>query len=164
MDGEGMLAEAATYLETLESLRGQIAKLVVAAPVAALNWRPLEAGDEHVTNSLAVLAAHVAGAEHNWIYEVVGQGPVTRDRPSEFVTVADDAAELLAKLATVGEETRQVLAGLTAETINSHLTVRGHSRAVRWCILHVIEHTALHLGHMEMTYQLWQRRMIGGMA
>jgi hypothetical protein len=26
---------------------------------------------------------------------------------------------------------------------------------VRWCILHVIDHTALHLGHMQLTYQLW---------
>jgi len=27
--------------------------------------------------------------------------------------------------------------------------------SVRWGILHVIDHTSLHLGHMQMTYQLW---------
>jgi hypothetical protein len=26
---------------------------------------------------------------------------------------------------------------------------------VRWGILHVIDHTSLHLGHMQITYQLW---------
>jgi hypothetical protein len=26
---------------------------------------------------------------------------------------------------------------------------------VRWCILHVIEHIAQHLGHMQLTRQLW---------
>ncbi|MCA9947468.1 MAG: DUF664 domain-containing protein [Anaerolineales bacterium] len=31
---------------------------------------------------------------------------------------------------------------------------------VRWGILHVIDHTALHLGHIQITAQLWQ----GGQA
>jgi hypothetical protein len=36
-----------------------------------LDWRPIEGDKGHVTNSLAVLAAHIAGAEHFWIAEVV---------------------------------------------------------------------------------------------
>jgi hypothetical protein len=30
---------------------------------------------------------------------------------------------------------------------------------VRWCILHVIEHYAQHLGHMQLTRQLWLAKL-----
>jgi hypothetical protein len=32
---------------------------------------------------------------------------------------------------------------------------------VRWCLLHALDHTALHLGHMQLTYQLWRRGLSG---
>ncbi|HJW84059.1 MAG TPA: hypothetical protein VJ754_07125, partial [Anaerolineae bacterium] len=38
--------------------------------------------------------------------------------------------------------------------------VEGRSVPVRWSILHIIDHTALHLGHMQITYQLW----MGGLS
>jgi hypothetical protein len=38
---------------------------------------------------------------------------------------------------------------------------RGREVPVRWCILHVVDHTALHLGHMQLTYQLWMRGQSG---
>lgn len=75
-----MLTERQNYLQRIENLRGQIGDLIAAVPAEALNWRPVEGGDDHVTNSLAVLATHVAGAEHFWIAEVIGQRPPTRDR------------------------------------------------------------------------------------
>ena len=34
--------------------------------------------------------------------------------------------------------------------------VEARSVPIRWAILHVINNTALHLGHMQITYQLWQ--------
>jgi len=30
----------------------------------------------------------------------------------------------------------------------------GESKSVRWMILHVLDHAALHVGHMEITHQL----------
>jgi ankyrin repeat protein len=29
---------------------------------------------------------------------------------------------------------------------------------VAWCLAHALEHTALHLGHMQITRQLWEQR------
>jgi uncharacterized damage-inducible protein DinB len=121
----------------------------------ALNWRPIEASDDHAMNSLAVLAAHVAGAEHFWITEVIGGRPATRDRDAEFATVAADAAGLCQRLDAVADETHQVFAELDAATLAGTREARGRTVTVRWGILHIIDHTALHLGHMQITYQLW---------
>jgi uncharacterized damage-inducible protein DinB len=150
-----MLSECASYLGMLNDLRGQIAGLITELPAEALNWRPIEGEDDHVTNSLAVMVAHVTGAEHFWIYEVIGGQPATRDRPAEFVTEVDGPELLLGKLEVVGEETSKILATLTAEDLDSTRQAHDRTVPVRWAILHAIDHTALHLGHMQITYQLW---------
>jgi uncharacterized damage-inducible protein DinB len=155
-----MTPEINGYLGLIEDLRGQVADLIANLPAEALNWRPVEGQDEHATNSLAVMAAHVAGAEHFWIYEVCGQQPPTRDRPAEFKTAVDGPGPLLARLAEVGEETRRIFSGLTGSKLDEIRQVQDRQVGVRWGILHVIDHTALHLGHMQITYQLWQ----GGQA
>jgi uncharacterized damage-inducible protein DinB len=151
-----MLSELDNYLQRIEDLRGQVAKLIADLPEEALNWRPIEGEDEHATNSLAVLATHVAGAEHFWIGEVLGGRPATRDRDAEFRIEANDAASLVALLEQVGAETREVFACLNADDLDGARQARERTIPVRWCILHVIDHTALHLGHMQLTCQLWR--------
>ena len=150
-----MITELDNYLERLEDLRGQVSGLIADLPAEALNWRPIEGKDDHVTNSLAVLAAHLAGAEHFWIAEVIGGRPATRDRDAEFVTVAASTAELLQLLEKISLETREVLSSLSESDLNGTRQTNGRIVPVRWCILHVIDHTSLHLGHMQITYQLW---------
>ena len=150
-----MDSEITSYWEWIEELRSQVSRIVEDLPVEALNWRPVAGAEEHATNSLAVLATHVAVAEHHWISEVVGQQPATRHRPTEFVTTAVSASELVARLAATGKETQQVLSQLTADSLNQSHTIHDRTFTGRWCILHVIEHTALHLGHMQLTAQLW---------
>ncbi len=117
---------------------------------------PLAGGSEGGANSLAVLAAHIAGAEHFWIAEVIGGRPTTRDRDAEFVVQVADAAELVRRLEASGTETRAVFSALTVADLDSTREARGRTVNVRWGILHVIDHTALHLGHMQITYQLWR--------
>jgi uncharacterized damage-inducible protein DinB len=150
-----MSPELASYLQMIEDLRGQVRDLIIDLPEEALNWRPLDGSAEHATNSLAVLAAHIAGAEHFWIGEGVGNLPPSRDRDAEFETRAASAAELVDILEQVAEETRKVCSALSAPELDGRREVRGRTVPVRWCILHVIDHTALHLGHMQLTYQLW---------
>ena len=155
-----MLSELDNYLSRIDDLRAQVRAVIADLPAEALNWRPIEASDDHATNSLAVLAAHVAGAEHFWITEVIGGRPATRDRDAEFVTVVADAAGLCERLDEVAAETRQVFAELTPVALDGTREARGRAVDVRWGILHVVDHTALHLGHMQLTYQLW----MGGKA
>jgi len=154
--GGGVLSELDNYLQRIQDLRGQVRSLIADLPAEALNWHPTEKVEDHATNSLAVLAAHVAGAEHFWIAEVIGRRPRTRDRAAEFVIQVTDTSELLGRLDATGTETRQVFSALSNADLDGTREVEERTVAVRWGLLHVIDHTALHLGHMQITYQLWK--------
>jgi uncharacterized damage-inducible protein DinB len=150
-----MLSELANYQTRIEDLHRQITGLIAGLPTRALNWRPLEGNGDHATNSLAALAIHIAGAEHYWIAEAIGGRPATRDREAEFATVAADITEVIQRLEKTAEETKDVLRALGGTDLNETRMVGDRIVPVRWSILHVIDHTALHLGHMQITYQLW---------
>jgi len=150
-----MLPELQNFLQRIEDLRAMVGELIANLSAEALNWRPFEGDQGRVTNSLAALLAHIAGAEHFWIGEVVGGSPPTRDRDGEFAAEATGPAPLLRLLDETGAETRKVLSRLTSTDLGGVREARGRTIPVRWCILHVVEHTALHLGHMQLTYQLW---------
>lgn len=150
-----MISELDNYLNRLDDLHNQISGLIAELPSEALNWRPIEGKDDHATNSLAVLTVHLAGAEHFWMAEVIDGRPETRDRDAEFVTVATSATELIQLLEKAAGETREVFSTLSESDLNGTRQTKGRVVPVRWCILHVIDHTSLHLGHMQMTYQLW---------
>jgi uncharacterized damage-inducible protein DinB len=150
-----VLTELENYSQRIEDLRRQVGELIADLPAEALNWRPIQGDQEHSTNSLAVLAAHVAGAEHFWIAEIIGGYPPSRDRDGEFLTQAPDASGLLRRLEEVGAETQAVFSSLSTADLDSTREARGRTVSVRWGILHIIDHTALHLGHMQITYQLW---------
>jgi len=149
-----MLSELDNYLRRIEDLRSQIINLISDLPVEALNWRPVEGDEDHATNSLAVIVTHLAGAEHFWIAEVIGRRPSTRDREAEFGITANDAAELIRLLEKAGTETREVLSELSEADLNDTRAAKDRTVPVRWALLHVVEHSALHLGHMQITYQL----------
>jgi uncharacterized damage-inducible protein DinB len=159
-----LLSELENYLQRIDDLRGQAAGLLAGLPQEALDWRPLPGvapapGEEKVegtTNSLAVLATHIAGAEHFWIGEIVAGHPPSRDRDAEFEVRGLGAAELVTRLEQVAAETAEVFAALQPEDLEGTREARGRTVPVRWCILHIVDHTALHLGHMQLTYQLWK--------
>jgi len=145
--------ELENYSQRLEDLRGQIQNLITAVTPEQLNQRPLQTELEQ-TNSLAVLVAHVCGAEHFWISEVLGGKPPTRNRPAEFTATVDSHSELFHLLHQTSEETKAVLSTLSPNELETSRLVEGKEVPVRWALLHVVDHTALHLGHLQMTYQL----------
>ena len=128
-------------------------------PPEAFNWRPLE-GDES-TNSLASTLAHLTGSERYWVGEVAGERPAHRDRDAEFRVRAASAAELQALLDQAAAVTRDTLSTLAPAKLDE--TVKAgmrDERAVtrRWAVVHALEHIAVHVGHMQLTRQLWQAR------
>ncbi len=154
-----MLAEIKAYLETLEELRSQVSNMVKDLPLDGLNWRPGLLDGADPTNSLGVLAVHVVGSEHGWIAETVGAYPKTRIREDEFKYVAGSAKEALEPLATVAVETQDVLGKLTAQDLDGNIDRDGRLIPLRWVIHHIIYHYSLHIGHMQLTYQLWNKGM-----
>jgi uncharacterized damage-inducible protein DinB len=154
-----MLTEIENYRIRLADLRRLIKELVIDLTPEALNWRPVpEAIGE--MNSLAVMVSHVAGAERFWIVESIGGQPQERDRDAEFKVLAGSVEELLTRLDHAASQTEAVLAALDPAELDRVIVVRGKQVSVRWALAHVLEHTAIHFGHMQITRQLWA----GGMA
>lgn len=149
-----MSPEAQTYLERLREARAEILKTLDGLPADALNWHPLP--DE--TNSVFALATHLLGAERRWLHHEVGQRKIERDRAAEFRARGEDLAPLRAAYDAVARESDEILARLDESEMAAQRGEAPDAHAVRWCILHVIEHYSEHLGQMRLTRQLWENR------
>jgi hypothetical protein len=130
---------------------------IEGASPEALNWRP--AGEE--TNSIAVLAVHSLHSTRWWLSVAVGEPEPERDRDSEFVASADDAASLLAFLDSMTADCRALLS--TEETVDwwqPRTTTREQGDpdplTAAWALLHALEHLREHVAHLQLTRQLWE--------
>jgi len=143
------------YLSMLEGLHKDMGKLLDNLLQEGLDWSPGEA-----MNSLSVIAVHVAGAERFWIGDVVGRDPSQRDREAEFRVKGMDAEAIKQKLHEVFKHTRKVLEPLSMQDLSTlRVSPRdGREYTVGWCLENILKHTALHLGHMEITRQLWDQQ------
>jgi len=150
-----MLKEIEIYLSFLNDLRGQVKTLLEGLPKEALDWRPLDGQGELATNSLTVMTIHLAGSEAFWIKEIIGRQSIHRDRDAEFVAKGLGFSELIAKLETGAKDTPPILSSLTSAQLEETRKFRDRIVTVRWAILHLIEHFAMHVGHMQLTRQLW---------
>ncbi len=154
-----MTPEIEHYLQFFADYHRQIDELIKDLPLEAFNWRPLtgeEGADVHVTNSLAVLLTHLTGAEQFWIGELLGGHVINRDREAEFHTIATDVESLRQRLRATDVLVREVLTTVSPARLEESVQVREHTLTLRWGVIHMIEHTAQHLGHMELTVQLWR--------
>ena len=146
-----MLPELQETLEHLRVLRAQVLQTLDGLGAEQLNWKPLAEG----ANSLYVLATHCIGSEHGWIFEVLGGGEKTRNRPAEFLAHGNDVNAIRERYAQVAQETETLLA---TRTLDDLLTTRERTPfgdvSERWIALHVVEHYSEHLGQMYLTRQL----------
>ncbi len=149
-----MIKEIQGYLTTLNELQDQIKILLEGLPQEDLDWRPIQAEGELATNSLAAMVTHVAGSGTYLIKEVIGRQPIHRDREAEFLTRGMNASTLKARLDAASKVIEEVLSPLTVSQMEEDRKYRDRTATVRWIILHVIEHTAQHVGHMQLTRQL----------
>ena len=150
-----MIELFAAYFDRLEALHKDMSSALGNLPVEALNWSP---GPD--MNSLAVLAAHTAGAERYWIGDVVARDDSKRDRAAEFRARADSALALIERLGAALAHSRSVLEQLTLPALDEKrlLPRDGDEVTVAWALAHALEHTATHAGHMQIMRQLWEQR------
>ena len=142
------------YLDILEARHNNILRALDGLPPAALDWKP---GPD--MNSISVLVFHLTGAERYWIGDVAVQDPSDRDRSAEF-KVHDVGLDVLKdRLNKNLAYARTALNGLTLEDLEkTQLSPRdGQTFTVGWALVHALEHTTLHLGHIELTRQLWEQ-------
>lgn len=139
---QGFVAQSRYYLQN--EYRTKLRVAVEALPADALWWRPNEQ-----SNSVGNLLVHLAGNVRQWIVSGVGGAPSTRDRAAEFAARSGSgAAELLANLEQVLDETDAVLAKITAADLATTRTIQGRDITVLEAIYHVVEHFSLHLGQV----------------
>jgi hypothetical protein len=141
------------YLSLLTECHEGILKTLDGLPSAALDWIP---GPE--TNSISVLVFHLTGAERYWIGDVLAGEPSGRDRDSEFKVRGVEGAALRQRLMDNLNYSRGVLEKLTLQDLEAErVAPKGGKRVTGgWALLHALEHASQHLGHIQLTRQLWE--------
>jgi uncharacterized damage-inducible protein DinB len=143
----------AVMVDRLEALHTQMSRALAGLPPEALDWAP---GPE--MNSLAVLATHTAGSERFWIGDVAGEEPSDRVRAAEFEATGVSVDSLQALLNSALAHSQTVLQRLRIEEMGKMRRLPDDREvSVGWALLHTLEHTGVHTGHMELTRQLWDQ-------
>lgn len=142
----------AEFAERITNLHTEIEAELDALPDAALGWCP---GPD--MNSIAILVTHVAGAERYWIGDVAGEEPSGRVRATEFAVESASVAELKSVLDGATRYAESVLSRLSLSDLSRvhHLDRYERSFTTAWALLHALEHTAQHVGHIQQLRQLW---------
>lgn len=141
--------------ERFTALHNEIDKQLTDLPDAALDWSP---GDG--MNSIAILIAHTIGAERYWVGDVASADPSHRVRDTEFETTGTTVAELRERLRQCDAYTHVALAKLKLDDLGRSQSLPSLDRTftVGWSLLHALEHTAQHMGHIQQLRQLWEQR------
>jgi uncharacterized protein DUF664 len=118
----------------------------------ALNWRPPVAG----ANSLLVLVTHAVGSAEEHVVGKAAGKTVVRNRDAEF-TVTGGSGHLATRAAEVRRRIDEALAGLEGRLDEERDPpfdnwARG---TVRDRLIHSVSHTAEHVGHAQVTRDLY---------
>lgn len=151
-----MATEAEVYIDRLDYLRNEVKKAIHGMSAQEVNWAPLPTD----TNSPCVLATHIAGSESRSIHQMVGGIAVNLTRDAEFAARGSSASELEALLDRVAPTTRSVLQNLSSDDLSQAKVMRPGEAPVslRFVILRTIMHLSEHLGHLNLTKQLYAAR------
>lgn len=137
----------------LEYELDRLVETIAGLDEQAVNWKPSPLG----TNSLLVLVTHaLASAEDHVVNKAAGK-PVVRNRDAEF-SVKGSATNLSSRAALVRQRIGEALAELEGrldEERDPPLEKWSGPATVRDRILHAISHTAEHVGHAQLTRDLY---------
>jgi hypothetical protein len=80
-------------------------------------------------------------------------------RATEFDVSGLDAEKLSKKIHAATAYARAALENLSLESLDLKKSTLSDGRPVTtgWALLHALEHTAIHLGHIQITRQLWEQ-------
>jgi hypothetical protein len=154
-------------LTLLHKLVGDIFDQLDGIPEDDLNsWLPRDGMRD--VNTFFALATHTVGAGEFWILEAAGGRPVDRNRTLEF-SATGSLRGLKQRYDRWLAESAEVFDGLDEAALASiyHRDAspdRGMSETTRTraeCIAHALEHTAVHVGHLQLQRQLWDAEQRG---
>jgi uncharacterized damage-inducible protein DinB len=142
-------------LDQLRELHAGMLKTLDEMPAESLDWTP---GPQ--MNSLSVLIVHLTGAERYWIGDVVKGEPSFRDRNAEFLVKGLDAAALKKRITDLDAYEAAAFEPLgVAQLEQGRVSPRdGKLVTVAWALMHAVQHSAVHAGHIEILSQQWKQR------
>jgi uncharacterized damage-inducible protein DinB len=143
------------YLDLFAQLHANCKDLISGLPQQSLDWRP---GED--MNSLCVLVTHLTGAERYWVGDVAMGEPSGRNRDDEFLAKEMSAEKLIKKLDDSLAYIQAAFERLMVDDLSkTRVSPRdGREFSIGWAISHALEHTALHVGHIQITRQLLEER------
>ena len=153
-----MLTFYEAFVNQLHELHGEIERDLDVLPQDALDWKP---GPE--MNPVSVIIVHLTGAERFLVGDVVMQDSSNRDREAEFRVSGMSKDDLVQRLKTTEAYIDAALEKLSLadlETKRIHPR-HGNQVTVAWALLHCLEHAATHVGHIQITVQMWHQRSAG---
>lgn len=120
----------------------------------ALDWTP-----DPAVNSITVLVVHTTAALHYWIGAMLGGEDVKRDRGEEFAVRGYSKFQLHELIRAAETTVHQVLENCTMEDLEKKRYSAIHKDYFdgNFSLAHALEHTALHLGHLEIMRELWEQ-------
>lgn len=136
--------------ELLERMDGAFSDL----SEEALDWTP-----DPALNSITVLIVHATSALRYWVGEMLGDIAMQRDRGAEFEVKGYTKYQLHELIHEAEALVHQVLGGLTLDDLEQkHYSVTHKDYFTgTFSLAHALEHTALHLGHLEVMRELWEQ-------
>jgi hypothetical protein len=156
-----MMPFARSIETVLNLLSEQALAQLDGVPEDDLNdWKPAQGLDD--INTFYALATHLVGAGEYWVLHAAGGRPLERDRPGEF-RARGDLPSLQARYGRWLADSHEVLSELTEDDVSRiferDADPKSGSKPVRWtvadCLIHAVEHTGVHVGHLHIQRQLW---------
>ncbi|MBI1282254.1 MAG: DUF664 domain-containing protein [Anaerolineaceae bacterium] len=149
------------YVDRLTSLHNDYKKAIDGLNVEALDWVP---GAE--MNSLCVMIVHMTAVERYLVGDMAAHINSNRVRVAEFQAKGLDEATLTKRMDDALAFVKDTVTNFTLEDLTAvrEIPAGGNRPAtlletltVGWALEHALSHTALHLGHAQITRQLWDQ-------
>lgn len=158
--------EIATYRQLFAEKYEELEQLLAGLPPAALLWKPFEQSPwQGASNSLGLIIAHAISSTVYLLRRAeYGMGKLEwkevdgDEGREEFGPANHDPAYLGARMQRSQAYVNQFLDALSAADLDKS---RAHPKRserifhVRYDVQHAVEHMSQHIGHGQLTRQLW---------
>jgi uncharacterized damage-inducible protein DinB len=143
------LDEATMARAWLQHLRDSVVFKLEGLTADQIRWRPAP-----TANSLGVIAVHLGYAERLWLRAIVAGEPMDMGWRAHMFDLpdgwgADDVVAFYRGESALADAVLDQALSFDAPSAGSF-----RPTTVRWAVLHLIEETARHAGHMDITREL----------
>lgn len=133
----------------LDVYRDAIIRKIDGLTEEQARWKPAP-----TANPLINIVVHLTGVERNWFQRVIAGRDVERDRDGEFAAVPAEVT-VASAIEAYRQECEQSNAVLDGISVDDRCRQEEMTELnVRWVVLHMLEETARHAGHADITREL----------